>query len=170
VVEVLATRVPVKHLSDYMKHNPSVEACSPAVAAGILALLVVVATAIMAKIEERPVLSYGFIDKRRLSRFVLGIAGGVAALSALVLALKMSGWSGTWQLARESAGSNCYRSRLMLTSRELIPNHCPAGPRNFRARNSPHSISDLRSISFKYSCSRLPAAGNAMVNAPRGAR
>jgi len=92
VVEVLATRVPVNHLLHYMKHNPSVEAWSPAVAAGILALLVLVATAIMAKIEERPVLSYGFIDKRRLSRFVLGIAGGVAALSALILALKMSGW------------------------------------------------------------------------------
>ena len=92
VVEVLATRVPVNHLLHSMKHKPSLEAWSPAVAAGILALLVLVATAIMAKIEGRPVLSYGFIDKRRLSRFVLGIAGGVAALSALVLALKMSGW------------------------------------------------------------------------------
>ncbi len=92
VVEVLVTRVPVNHLLHSMKHNPSLEAWSPVVAAGILALLVLVATAIMAKIEERPVLSYGFMDKRRLSRFVLGIAGGVAALSALVLALKMSGW------------------------------------------------------------------------------
>jgi uncharacterized protein len=92
VVEVLATRVPVHHLLHSMKHDPSLEAWSPVVAAGILALLVLVATAIMAKIEERPVLSYGFMDKRRLSRFVLGIAGGVAALSALVLALKMSGW------------------------------------------------------------------------------
>jgi membrane protease YdiL (CAAX protease family) len=92
VVEVLITRVPVNHLLHSMKHNPSLEAWSPVVAAGILALLVLAATAIMAKIEERPVLSYGFIDQRRLSRFVLGIAGGVAALSALVLALKMSGW------------------------------------------------------------------------------
>jgi uncharacterized protein len=92
LVEVLATRVPVNHVLHSMKHNPSLEAWSPVVAAGILALLVLVATAIMAKIEERPVLSYGFMDKRRLSRFVLGIAGGVAALSALVLALKMSGW------------------------------------------------------------------------------
>jgi len=92
VVEVLITRVPINHLLHSMKHNPSLEAWSPVVAAGILALLVLAATAIMAKIEQRPVLSYGFIDKRRLSRFVLGIAGGVAALSALVLALKMSGW------------------------------------------------------------------------------
>jgi membrane protease YdiL (CAAX protease family) len=92
VVEVLATRVPVNRLLHSMKHNPTLEAWSPAVAAGILALLVLVATAIMAKIEGRPVLSYGFTDKRRLSRFVLGIAAGVAALSALVLALKVSGW------------------------------------------------------------------------------
>jgi len=92
VVEVLATRVPVNHLLHSMKHNPSLEAWSPAVATGILALLVLIATAIMAKIEGRPMLSYGFTDKRRLSRSVLGIAAGVAALSALVLALKMSGW------------------------------------------------------------------------------
>jgi membrane protease YdiL (CAAX protease family) len=92
VVEILATRIPVNSLLHFMKHNPSLEAWSPVVAAGILALLVLVATAIMAKIEERPVLSYGFMDKRRLSRFMLGVAGGVAALSALVLALKMSGW------------------------------------------------------------------------------
>jgi membrane protease YdiL (CAAX protease family) len=92
MVGVFATRVPVNHLLHSMKHNPSLEAWSPVAAAGILTLLVLVATAIMAKIEERPVLSYGFIDKRKLSRFVLGIAGGVAALSALVLALKMSGW------------------------------------------------------------------------------
>jgi hypothetical protein len=36
-------------------------------------------------------LSYGFVGERKLSRFVLGIAAGVAALSALVLGLKMSG-------------------------------------------------------------------------------
>jgi membrane protease YdiL (CAAX protease family) len=92
MAEVLVTRVPVNHLLHSMKHNPKLEAWSPVVAAGILALMVLVATAVMAKIEGRPVLSYGFMGKRRLSRFVLGIAGGVAALSVLVLALKMSGW------------------------------------------------------------------------------
>lgn len=92
LVELLVTRVPVNLLLHSMKMNPNLEAWSPTVAAGILVLLVLVGTAIMAKIEGRPVLSYGFIDKRRLSRFVLGIAGGVAAMSALVLALKMSGW------------------------------------------------------------------------------
>jgi uncharacterized protein len=92
MIGVLATRAPVNYLLYSMKRNPSLKDWSPVVAAGILALLVLVATAIMAKIEKRPVLSYGFMDRRRLSRFVLGIVGGVAALSALVLALKMSGW------------------------------------------------------------------------------
>jgi membrane protease YdiL (CAAX protease family) len=91
-VEILVTRVPVNHLLYSLKHNPRLESWTPVVTGGILTLLVLVATAIMAKIEKRPVLSYGFMDKRRLSRFLLGIAGGVAALSALVLALKMSGW------------------------------------------------------------------------------
>jgi len=92
MAEVLLTRMPVNLLLHFMKLNPSLESWRPVVAAGTLVLLVLVATAIMARIEGRPVLSYGFIDERRLSRFVLGIAGGVAALSALVLALKMSGW------------------------------------------------------------------------------
>lgn len=35
--------------------------------------------------------------------------------------------SGTWQLAREKSGSSCYRSRLILTSGELIPDQLP-GP------------------------------------------
>jgi hypothetical protein len=53
---------------------------------GILALLVLVATAIMAKIEKRPVLSYGFVRERRLSRFVLGIAAGRHGLSCALTA------------------------------------------------------------------------------------
>src|ERR1700756_2855682 len=63
VVEVLATRVPVNRLLHSMKHNATLEAWSPTVASGILALLVLVATTIMARIEGRPVLSYGFTDK-----------------------------------------------------------------------------------------------------------
>ena len=75
-----------------MHGKQGLEAWSAVVAMGILALLVLVATAITAKIEKRPVLSYGFMGDRRLSRFFLGIAAGIAALSALVLALKMSGF------------------------------------------------------------------------------
>jgi hypothetical protein len=82
----------VNHLLHYMHGKQDLQARSPVVSIGILVLLVLVATAIMAKIEKRPVLSYGFMGERRLSRFVLGVAGGIAALSALVLALKMSGF------------------------------------------------------------------------------
>jgi hypothetical protein len=92
MAQILVTRVPVNHLLHYMHDKQDLQAWSAVVSLGILALLVLVATAIMAKIEKWPVLSYGFMGERRLSRFVLGIAGGIAALSALVLALKMSGF------------------------------------------------------------------------------
>ncbi len=92
IVQILVTRVPVNHLLHYMKHKQGLEAWSAVVAIGIPALLVFIATAIMAKIEKRPILSYGFVGERKLSRFLLGIAGGIAALSALVLSLKLSGF------------------------------------------------------------------------------
>ncbi len=92
IFQVVLTRVPVNHLLRYMKHKQGLETWSAVVAIGIPALLVFIATAIMAKIEKRPVLSYGFVGERKLSRFLLGIAGGIASLSALVLALKLSGF------------------------------------------------------------------------------
>jgi uncharacterized protein len=92
IFQVLVTRVPVNHLLHYMKHKQGLETWSAVVAIGIPVLLVFIATAIMAKIEKRPLLSYGFVGERRLSRFLLGIAGGIAALSGLVLALKPSGF------------------------------------------------------------------------------
>jgi uncharacterized protein len=88
---VLLSRVPVNRLLHYMNHAPGLQSWVPIVSIAIPALLVFAATAIMAEIEKRPVLSYGFMGERKLSRFVVGVAGGVAALSALVLALKMSG-------------------------------------------------------------------------------
>ena len=92
MAQILVTRVPVNHLLHYMHDKQDLQVWSAIVSLGILASLVLVATAIMAKIEKRPVLSYGFMGERRLSRFVLGIAAGVVALSALVLALKISGY------------------------------------------------------------------------------
>jgi hypothetical protein len=56
LAEVLATRVPVNRLLHSMHGKQGLEAWSAVVAMGILALLVLVATAIMAKIEKRPVL------------------------------------------------------------------------------------------------------------------
>src|SRR5260221_14778734 len=51
-----------------------------------------------------------------------------------------------------------------------LKRHCAAGPRNFRALNSPHSIIDLRSISFRYSGSRLPTGGSANLRDSGGPR
>lgn len=53
----------------------------------IMLATVVVATAIMARIERRPVLSYGFGGEKKLRRLGSGIAVGFIAMSALVLAL-----------------------------------------------------------------------------------
>jgi membrane protease YdiL (CAAX protease family) len=92
IAEVLITRVPVNHLLHSIHDKQSLEVWSAVIATGIPALLVLVATAIMTKIEKRPVLSYGFMGERRLLRFVTGILGGIAALSVLVLALKVSGF------------------------------------------------------------------------------
>jgi len=92
IAQFLLTRVPVNHLLHYMKHKQGLKTWSVVAAIAIPALLVFVATAIMPKIEKRPVLSYGFMGDRKPWRFAGGIAGGIAALSALVLALKMSGF------------------------------------------------------------------------------
>jgi hypothetical protein len=72
---VLLTRVPMNKLLHYMKHKQGMEAWSAVVGIGIPALLVFVATGIMAKIEKRPALSYGFVGERKLSRFVLRHCG-----------------------------------------------------------------------------------------------
>jgi len=91
IAQVLVTRIPVNQLLYFMHDKQGLQAWTTVVAVGIPALLVLAATAIMARFEKRPVLSYEFMGERRLSRFLLGIAGGIAALSALVLALKMGG-------------------------------------------------------------------------------
>jgi hypothetical protein len=65
VLEVLGTRVPVNHLPHSMKHNPTLEAWSPAVAAGILALLVLAATAVWA---SKTLKTTGTIRKRSATR------------------------------------------------------------------------------------------------------
>jgi membrane protease YdiL (CAAX protease family) len=92
VVQAMVTRIPVDRLLHHLNHTPGLEMWSPIVGAAFPALLVVVATALMARIERRPVLSYGFVDARWLSRFALGLTAGVGALSVLVLALKLSGF------------------------------------------------------------------------------
>ena len=54
-------------------------------------LVVLAATWAMAKIERRPVLSYGYIADRRFLRFISGVGSGIAALSALIAVLRSKG-------------------------------------------------------------------------------
>lgn len=46
----------------------------------------------MARIEHKPLISYGLEGSRRLARFLYGVVFGVAALSALVIAMKICGF------------------------------------------------------------------------------
>ena len=58
---------------------------------GVQAVLVLIATAIMARIEDRPANSYGYAGSARLTRFAGGILCGFAAISALVGVLWKAG-------------------------------------------------------------------------------
>jgi hypothetical protein len=53
----------------------------------VQALLVLVATFIMSRIERRPVAAYGYAGNARFVRFLAGIVCGFAAISVLVIAL-----------------------------------------------------------------------------------
>lgn len=53
---------------------------------------VVIATALMAMLERRPVLSYGYQGRARALRFVSGLAWGFVAISVLVLSLDRLGY------------------------------------------------------------------------------
>ncbi len=57
---------------------------------GVMAILVVLATFIMSRIEKRPVAVYGYAGKAKFVRFVSGIFWGFAAISLLVGALLKS--------------------------------------------------------------------------------
>lgn len=61
---------------------------------GISLFCVFVATAVMALIEKRPVLYYGYQGTARAARFFFGLVWGFVAISALVLALWKAGLLG----------------------------------------------------------------------------
>jgi uncharacterized protein len=54
-------------------------------------LVIFFVTWVMSKIERRPNSAYGFGDKRKFSHFFAGLAWGVALLSLLVFALRITG-------------------------------------------------------------------------------
>jgi membrane protease YdiL (CAAX protease family) len=59
---------------------------------GLQVFCVFVATTVMAAIEKRPVLSYGYQGKARAARFFFGLIWGFVAISALVFALWKAGF------------------------------------------------------------------------------
>ena len=61
---------------------------------GLSTLCVFVATAVMALIEKRPVLYYGYKGTARAARFFFGLVWGFVAISALVLTLWKAGLLG----------------------------------------------------------------------------
>jgi len=58
---------------------------------GLQVLCVFIATAVMAAIEKRPVLAYGYQGTARASRFFFGLVWGFVAISALMLTLWKAG-------------------------------------------------------------------------------
>lgn len=59
---------------------------------GITSLAVLFATAVLARIEKRPLLSYGLAGPRPAALFAAGLAGGFLCLSALVGVLAAGHW------------------------------------------------------------------------------
>jgi uncharacterized protein len=64
----------------------------PLIRESCAALLVFFATWVMARIEKRSVLSYGYTDRKKLLRLVSGIAWGFFSLSLLVCILWLCGY------------------------------------------------------------------------------
>ena len=56
-----------------------------------LALLALVATSVLARLERRPLISYGYTDSAGLQRLCFGACWGFLSISALVVALWMHG-------------------------------------------------------------------------------
>jgi membrane protease YdiL (CAAX protease family) len=77
-------------LSAYLPRHAHLTPLTMLLRESALAAAVAGATAVMAFVEQRPVLSYGFVGERSVRRFVGGVAAGVVALSILVGAL----WGG----------------------------------------------------------------------------
>ena len=77
------------------KHGPSNAGLSPTLeifGEGLVVLCTFIATAVMAAIEKRPALSYGYQGAARAARFFFGLVWGVVAISALMLALWKAGF------------------------------------------------------------------------------
>jgi hypothetical protein len=81
----------VRHLLPPRHHSPVFALRLAFISEGAQLVPLLLATAIMALIERRPLLAYGYQGKERGVRFLSGLVWGFVALSALVLALWMAG-------------------------------------------------------------------------------
>lgn len=76
------------HPHSHMHHGAFIMTPGMALASeGVQFLLVVIATGVMALIERKPILSYGYQDKVRAVRFFSGLVWGFVAISVLVVSL-----------------------------------------------------------------------------------
>ena len=84
---------PTKVLLEHFKFRLDDSQPLPACAAETMAFLGVLgASMVMARIEHKPLISYGMEGTGRLRNFLVGFVSGFAALSVLVGALKLSGF------------------------------------------------------------------------------
>jgi membrane protease YdiL (CAAX protease family) len=81
----------LKHLLPPHHRSPVFALRLAFISEGAQLLPLLLATAIMALIERRPLLAYGYQGKERAVRFISGLVWGFVALSALVLALWAAG-------------------------------------------------------------------------------
>lgn len=82
-------------LRGYFRHLAHGGAMSPSlglVTEGVQLACVVIATGILALIERKPLLAYGYQGKARATRFLSGLVWGFIAITVLVLALWQLGW------------------------------------------------------------------------------
>jgi membrane protease YdiL (CAAX protease family) len=81
----------LKHLLPPRHHSAVFALRLAFISEGAQLIPLLLATAIMALIERRPLLAYGYQGKARAVRFISGLAWGFVALSALVLVLWRAG-------------------------------------------------------------------------------
>lgn len=82
-------------LRHFFQHHARTGMMTPSmglVSEGVQVLCVVVATGIMALIERKSILAYGYQGKARATRFVSGLVWGFIAISAMVFALWQLGY------------------------------------------------------------------------------
>lgn len=80
----------LRHFFEHRMHGGAMTPSAGLVAEGVQLVCVVIATGILALIERKSLLAYGYQGKARATRFISGLVWGFVAITVLVLSL--------WQL------------------------------------------------------------------------